>query len=347
MASSSALEIIPASAICNFVGEGRANLVFTLANVDNYPNLRGQLLRVPKHNYKALPYVELQRYWQTRISPLFKPSELVQQRLVRLPGDPAFFRRLNQQLRKLDDSGTRRADFVGHAVSEDVQIGMLVEDMRGNIQSRAMSMHEIKPKWLMQSPRAPRGAEQCRNCAREVWRNMKNKTKNPIFCPLNLVKAADFPNDEDVAKDIIADLRRCYKMTEPEARNLTTWLRSCELFQRLRRIQWDNDHTSQITDDDAYSLAMTLRDCSLFVLVPTTPNAPLGQVSAKLGDTDMKNFAVKKDYWIKMEKDFHDSGVYWNTDKLSVSLTDCQLPFYRARKGVMAGTELRRYYPAV
>lgn len=347
MANSSALECIPSTATCKFVGEGRANLVFTLADVDNHPNLRGQLLRVAKHNYKALPYVDLQLYWQDRVSPLFKPSELVQQRLVKLPSDPAFFRGLNQQLRKLDDAGTRRADFIGHAISEDVQIGMLVEDMRGNSQSQALAMYEIKPKWLVQSPRAPRGAEQCRNCAREVWRNMKNKTKNPIFCPLNLVKAADFANDEDVAKDIAADLRRCYSMAEPEARNLTNWLRSCGLFQRLRKIQWDHDHTAQITDDEAYSLAMTLRDCSLFVLVPSTPNAPPRQVIGKLGDTDMKNFAVKKDYWIKMEKEFHDSGVYWNTDKLSVSLTDCQLPFYRGRNGVSSGSEWERYYSAV
>lgn len=381
MANSSALEIIPASATCKFVGEGRANLVFTLADVDNHPNLKGQLLRVPKQNYKAIPYADIQHYWQNRISPLFKPSELVQQRLVKLPNDPTFFRRLNQQLRKLDDSGTRRPDFVGHVVSEDVRLGMLVEDMRSvaaaaaaassttsssspsittastsSSSSRvaasntppATSMYEIKPKWLIQSPRAPRGAEQCRNCAREVWRNMKNKTKNPIFCPLNLVKAADFPRDETVARDIAADLRRCYtQMTEHEARNLTNWLRSCELVQRLRRIQWDHDHTAQITDDEAYSLAMTLRDCSLFVLVPKGPNAPPGQVVAKLGDTDMKNFAVKKEYWIKMEKEFHDSGVYWNTDKLSISITDCQLPFYRSRREVISGTELGRYYPAV
>lgn len=382
MANSSALEIIPASATCKFVGEGRANLVFTLADVDNHPNLKGQLLRVPKQNYKAIPYADIQQYWQNRISPLFKPSELVQQRLVKLPNDPAFFRRLNQQLRKLDDSGTRRPDFVGHVVSEDVRIGMLVEDMRSDsiraaaavassstnptsasassssqatgaatstsTPPLAMSMYEIKPKWLIQSPRAPRGAEQCRNCAREVWRNMKNKTKNPIFCPLNLVKAADFPRDENVSRDIAADLQRCYRtMTEHEARNLTQWLRSCELFQRLRRIQWDHDHTAQITDDEAYSLAMTLRDCSLFVLVPRAANASPNQVVAKLGDTDMKNFAVKKEYWIKMEKEFHDSGVYWNTDKLSVSITDCQLPFYRSRREVISGTELGRYYPAV
>lgn len=259
-----------------------------------------------------------------------------------LPSDPAFFRRLNEQLHKLDGTGSRRQDFLGHAVSEDVKVGMLVEDMRSLGGLGAPSMHEIKPKWLVQSPRAPRAAEQCRNCAREVWRNLKNKTKNPIFCPLNLVKAADFAGDEDVARDIAVDLRRCYNMTDVEAKNLTNWLRTCSLFQRLRKIQWDNDHEAQITDDDRYSLAMTLRDCSLFLLVPTKPNAKPGEVIAKLGDTDMKNFAVKKEYWLKMEKEFHDSGVYWNTDKLSMALTDCQLPFYKARKNLPA--ELRQYY---
>lgn len=360
------IENVPASATCTFVGEGRANLVFTLTGVDGHPSFQGsyicvlpilrpafahraediyqgRLLRVPKHDYNALPYLELQKYWEKRVSPLFEPHELVQQRLVKLPADPAFFRALNEQLRQLDETGSRRRDFVGHGVSEDVKVGMLVEDMRalgGGL--GAPSMHEIKPKWLVQSPRAPTGAEQCRNCAREVWRNMKNKTKNQVFCPLNLVKAADYPHDEGVARDVVADLRRCYDMTEAEATNLTAWLRTCSLFKRLRRIQWDNDHDAHIVDDERYCLAMTLRDCSLFALVPTTPDAPPGDVVARLGDTDMKNFAVKKAYWTKMEQEFHDSGVYWNNDKLSTSLTGCQLPFYKARKDLP--TELRQYY---
>lgn len=303
---------------------------------------------MPKHNYKALPYVDIQTYWETRVFPLFEPHELVQQRLVRLPTNPTFFAALNQQLHTLDKIGARRRDFNGHAVSSDVRIGMLVEDMRATATPATMRMHEIKPKWLAQSPRAPLDAQQCRNCAREVWRNMKNQTQNPIFCPLNLVKAGDFPEDDAVAAAITADLRRCYgdSMSEAEARHLTAWLRRCELFRRLRRIQWENDHEAQVEDDERYCLAMTLRDCSLFVLVPqgevTEGQSEGDGVVAKLGDTDMKNFAVKKEYWMKMEQEFHDSGVYWNTDKLSVSLTDCQLPFYRAKKDL--SPELRQYY---
>ncbi|KAF3770526.1 hypothetical protein M406DRAFT_66926 [Cryphonectria parasitica EP155] len=341
------MDTIPAPAVCRFVGEGRANVVFSLTGVDDHPNLRGQLLRVPKHKYKALPYVDLQRYWETRVSPLFGPHELVQQRLVRLPCDKTFFKLLNEQLRRLEESGSRRRDFVGHVVSETVELGMLVEDMRAEAAATRKDgvaiMHEIKPKWLAQSPRAPRNAEQCRNCAREVWRNMKDKTRKQVFCPLNLVKAADFPDDPAVAADIATALRRCYDMPDAEARNLTGWLRTCAVFQKLRKVQWENDHDGHVTDDDGYSLAMTLRDCSLLVLVPSRSGAPPAEVVGKLGDTDMKNFAVKKEYWMNMEKEFHDNGVYMrNTNSLASAITDCQLPFYRARRDL--SEELRRYY---
>ncbi|CAN8096280.1 unnamed protein product [Discula destructiva] len=370
------LDLIPATATCTFVGEGRANIVFTLSLTNDdgndtahyrHSHLQGQLLRLPKatastNNNKAIPYPELQHYWETRIRPLFPPTELVQQRLVWLPTNdlPFFVSTLNAQLAALDASGTRRPDFVGHRIADNVAIGMLVEDMRPSpspayrtspIQWR---MLEIKPKWLHQSPRAPTGAVQCRNCAREVWRNRQNATRKPVFCPLNLVKAADFAHDEGVAGDVAAELRRCFVgVTDAEVRNLVWWLRGTELFQRLRRIQWENDHCAAragaAVDEEAYSLAMTLRDCSLFVLMPSCEGEDRGsfdprQVVAKLGDTDMKNFAVKKEYWAKMEKEFHDSGVYWNTDQLAVSLTTCQLPFYRAQAGRVGGEEFGRFY---
>lgn len=298
----------------------------------------GQLLRVPKHNYKAFPYADLQAYWENQISPHFETHELVQQSLVKLPSDPNFVARLNRVLCKLEETGQRRLDFVGHFVDSDVGIGMLVGDMRAHALAAgndALKMYEIKPKWLVQSPRAPKGAEQCRNCAREVWRNMKNKTKNQVFCPLNLTKASDFPRDVNIAYDVKDNLMRCYNMSEVEAKNLTAWLQTNQLIPRLRFAQFSHDHEYAVVDEERYSLAMTLRDCSLFVLVPSYPDAPPERIVAKLGDMDMKNSTAKKQYWLNMEKELHDSGVYWNTDKLSVNLTDCQLPFYKANNEIL------------
>lgn len=287
-----------------------------------------------------MSYVELQSYWEKKVSPLFERHELVQQRLVKLPRNPAFFARLNQQLRKIEEKSTRRHDFVGHSVSESVQIGMLVEDMRpGASQSGEISLHEIKPKWLHQSPRAPEGAEQCRNCAREVQRQVKDQTRHAIFCPLNLVKAADFPGDRDVAGDI----RRSLGLSEAESDALQAWLRGSSLLQRLRAAQWDNDHEPEVADAERYSLAMTLRDCSLFLKISRRPGAGPGGVVAKLADMDMKNFEIKKDYWERRENDLHERGLYWKADGMSKTLTDCQLPFYKASKKMPA--ELQKYYP--
>ncbi|PSR93965.1 inositol-pentakisphosphate 2-kinase [Coniella lustricola] len=337
------MEAIPARACCKFVGEGRANVVFSITGADGHLNLQGQLLRVPKQTSNAYPYSRLQQYWETEVLPRFGPQDLVQQRLVRLPSEKAFFERLNQQLHMLDARGLRRRDFMGQTVSFHVQYGMLVDDMRAETARHGPStMHEIKPKWLAQSPRAPRGAHQCRNCARELWRNMKNKTRTQVFCPLNLVKAADFPDEDRVAADVGAALIRCHNVPEAEARILTAWLRTCTLFKRLRRVQWENDHRADIKDEGGYCLAMTLRDCSLFVVAPTKPDVKPHEVVAKLGDMDMKNFAAKKEYWSRMEQEFHDSGVYWNDTALARATTDCQLPFYKARRDL--SDELRRYY---
>lgn len=287
--------------------------------------------------------MHLQQYWETEVLPRFGPQELVQQRLVKLPSDTTFFELLNQQLHILEARGLRRRDFVGQTVSFHAQYGMLVDDMRPQTAGYDSStMREIKPKWLAQSPRAPLGAHQCRNCAREVWRNMKNKTRNQVFCPLNMAKAADFPDDARVAADVAAAFIRCYNVAESEAWTLTAWLRTCTLFKRLRRIQWENDHRADVVDEGGYCLAMTLRDCSLFVVAPIKPDATPQEVVAKLGDMDMKNYAVKKDYWMRMEQEFHVSGVYWNDTTLSRAITDCQLPFYKSRKGL--SDELRRYY---
>lgn len=287
-----------------------------------------------------MSYTELQSYWEQEVSPLFEHHELVQQRLVKLPRNPAFFARINQQLREIEDKGTRRRDFAGHFVSEGIETGMLVEDMRPDAsQSDEFSLHEIKPKWLHQSPRAPQGAEQCRNCAREVQRQVKDKTRNTIFCPLNLVKVADFPGDDEVARDV----RRSVNLPEAESDNLLAWMRRSRLLQQLRAAQWDNDHELEVADVRRYSLAMTLRDCSLFLKISRRPGCGPGAVVAKLADMDMKNFEIKRDYWERREHDLHERGLYWKADRMSKALTDCQLPFYRASEKLPP--EVGRYYP--
>lgn len=365
----------------------------------------GQLLRLPKDESNGPTYAELQEYWENKVSPLFEPHELVQQRLVQLPQDPEFFDRLNAQLEHIEEKGTRRHDFAGHRfVPEGMSTGMLVEDMRPKTAAPAstsrpsssigaknndgaggaagddedendlFTLHEIKPKWLHQSPRAPQGAEQCRNCAREVQRNLKNSTRNPVFCPLNLVKATDFPRNQNVAGDI----RRALGLSEAQSDNLQAWLRVSTLLRRLRAKQWDLDHAGEkvvpatesasasgpsssaaegegddggngADDDDdniaKYCLAMTLRDCSLFLRIPRRPGASADDVVAKLADLDKKNYGSKHAYWEGMEDGLHKKDLYWRSGGggVSADLTDCQLPFYKAGAKNLP-PEVRVYY---
>lgn len=324
----------------------------------------------------------------------------MQQRLVQLPQDPEFFDRLNAQLDQIEKKGTkkgtrRRHDFAGHRFApQGMTTGMLVEDMRPRAPSRPSSsgakagqgggqddgqddgpddddlftLHEIKPKWLHQSPRAPEGAEQCRNCAREVQRNLKNKTRNPVFCPLNLVKATDFPRNQNVAGDI----RRALGLSAAQSDNLQAWLRGSTLLRRLRAAQWELDHAEEKVvpatgsasasasasasgpsssagggDDNIakYCLAMTLRDCSLFLRIPRRPGATAGDVAAKLADLDKKNYVSKHEYWEGMEDGLHERNLYWRSggDGVSAALTDCQLPFYKAGAKNLP-PEVREYY---
>lgn len=369
----------------------------------------GQLLRLPKDESNGPTYAELQEYWENKVSPLFEPHELVQQRLVQLPQDPEFFDRLNAQLEHIEEKGTRRHDFAGHRfVPEGMSTGMLVEDMRpktaaapassrpsssssrankkgGGVEGAAaddeedendlFTLHEIKPKWLHQSPRAPQGAEQCRNCAREVQRNLKNSTRNPVFCPLNLVKATDFPRNQNVAGDI----RDALGLSPAQSDNLQAWLRGSTLLRRLRAKQWDLDHAGEKVvpaaatsaeegssasasgpsssaaedngdddDDDniaKYCLAMTLRDCSLFLRIPRRPGASADDVVAKLADLDKKNYGSKHEYWEGMEDGLHKKDLYWRSGGggVSADLTDCQLPFYKAGARNLP-PEVRAYY---
>lgn len=386
------METVPSSAVCTFVGEGAANVVFELSGVEDHPELNGQLLRLPKDESTGPTYAELQEYWENKVSPLFEPHELVQQELVQLPQDPEFFDRLNAQLGQIEKKGTRRHDFAGHRfVPGGMSTGMLVEDMRPRAPSRPSSsgakgsqggegggpddddlftLHEIKPKWLHQSPRAPEGAEQCRNCAREVQRNLKNSTRNPVFCPLNLVKATDFPRNQNVAGDI----RRALGLSAAQSDNLQAWLRGSTLLRRLRAAQWDLDHAEEkVVPDPAsasasasasgpsssaagggddgddniakYCLAMTLRDCSLFLRIPRRPGAAAGDVAAKLADLDRKNYVSKHEYWEGMEDGLHERNLYWRSggDGVSGALTDCQLPFYKAGAKNLP-PEVRKYY---
>ncbi|KAK0736959.1 inositol-pentakisphosphate 2-kinase [Apiosordaria backusii] len=311
-----------------FVNEGAANLVFEVKlppsapsttgsySKGNHDIFQGNLLRVPKAGAKTFPYPELQQYWESTITPLFPLDNLVQHQLVKLGHSPsAVVDLLNNVLIK-EESG-RRKDFRGTRVLPDAQYGMLIEDMRSRNPNDLFL--ESKPKWLSPSPSA---RTRCRNCAREAYRDHLDPSHHKahrlgILCPLDFIACRDSPESlSNVLKHILP------ASSPPTYRpHLTNWLKTNSLLPLLQKAQSEHDPSSGVD----LELAMTLRDCSLFLRI-SSPEGGSGEVKieAKLADLDKKNATKKKHHWEELERNLVEGGFY-DGKETPREETDCLL----------------------
>ncbi|EQB56831.1 inositol-pentakisphosphate 2-kinase [Colletotrichum gloeosporioides Cg-14] len=205
----------------------------------------------------------------------------------------------------------------------------LVEDMRPRPGERAV---EFKPKWLAQSPSAPPKANTCRCCALaskkyydannpqtannpnhkaegdEKTSNDKGKAKAKIDSPIKEQRLSpdNYPcplwlDPERVTppgkKSIrAAAIKKIFKDDENYAR-LYELLKQKPTLKLLKQHQLSKDplgplrRAKDIADVD-YGIAMTLRDCSLFVRYLDDAS-----FEAKLADLDWKNIDWKFDEW--------------------------------------------------
>lgn len=314
-----------------FIGEGAANVVVELRLTDGTNAFPGHytstsynshtcpdkpaenLLRVPKAGTTAYPYTQLQSYWETSIKPLFNPDDLVQQFLLPLADNTAPTQKLNTLLSTIETS--RRHDFRGSRVAE-TECAMLVEDMRALNPDDVIL--EFKPKWLAQSPSAPATSTRCRNCAREAYRAHKKGKAGRLskLCPLKLLG--------DMDGDFLGEaVNSLLPSPSPQRERLASWLGGDNVLKRLRDLQIRLDRNGPLKadgGDEEFQLAMTLRDCTCFVRIPSDGDRP---VEAKLGDMDRKNAEGKMEYWREMEKNLVDGGFYEGTEEGGV--VDCGL----------------------
>lgn len=162
--------------------------------------------------------LDVYKFLQNTIEPLFKPGMVVATKLVRL--SPHVLRELNSQLSSLDENGVREKKRHGTWLDTEEEYGMYVENMtataafgsdelpiaqevrykvkgsssmlgyvlRGDLKKKSQetAVLEFKPKWLMQSRDAPVGWTYCRTCALRRMR-AKDKAGQYAFCPLDLV----------------------------------------------------------------------------------------------------------------------------------------------------------------
>jgi len=183
---------------------------------------------------------------------------------------PALVHSLNERLIKIER--TRRTSAL---LDEQEPFAVVMEDMGPAV--------EFKPKWLVQSPSAPTDWTTCRTCALNEMRYRQRS-----FCPLQLLEGG---------KDTEQALARL--CSEP-------WFAASILgsgvLPLIASIQGLDKHGPlQACNDMDFLIAMTLRDCSVFV----TPTEVF------VGDLDLKLLDGGKGvYWRDTEQKLIAGGFY-------------------------------------
>ncbi len=339
----------------------------------------GTLLRVPKVMPDATPcdYETLQRFHEQAVERRVGREHVVPQ--VLLPGgvSPGLAGRLNAVRRRHRGS---RAD--GGVIAPGA--AMLVQDM-GPSPRHPLAV-EFKPKWLAQSPLAPPGAARCRSCAREAMRNARTmreaelreaergggsgsgsgsgsgrEEKNTIPTPLPPLPPPPPPvcrlglvHDDPAVFRATVDQLAPAGWSDRDRGRLADALRRSGVLERLRDLQVRGDPGPTLLtgpSDPDFGLAMTLRDCSCFVLMPAVAadddddddddddggggdenddrTAPAPAI-VKLADVDKKNWREKQAYWQASHRTLVEDGWYEGTEDPPVE-THCLLGRERDR----------------
>ncbi|KAF1919390.1 inositol-pentakisphosphate 2-kinase-domain-containing protein [Ampelomyces quisqualis] len=208
--------------------------------------------------------------------------------------------------------------------------GILLPDLSPQLGSSITV--EVKPKWLSQSPTAPSNALRCRTCALQV---AKPKDVTKYVCPLKLLGGSRdvvYPwVSGRVAEQLGVDVKSIGPQVQAQATDIASHLAKYiseghgrDLLRRLEVLQRNLDQqgvlyrkrimtTSQETRhafDHNLRLAMTLRDCSLYLRIGYNSSGVIpGTIDCKLGDLDFKS-ADKIEDWAIKERELLESGAY-------------------------------------
>ncbi|KAF1951323.1 hypothetical protein CC80DRAFT_425023 [Byssothecium circinans] len=335
-------------------------------NIDrtNVPNtmFSNRLLRVSKGIPKTLSFAEVNRGYETMIKPLFAGASSTsvedkassngngtsnghlangspqttapsyEEHLMEAEGvsfDDTIARYLHSLMKDHDDKcALGPCDKVPHMESR----GILLPDMSSVPGSSLMI--ELKPKWLAQSPTAPRDSFKCRTCALQARRASNGKAQPLSYiCPLHLVAG----NEQEISRFLRPHVFRHFMVNssnpainidhdiESILARATSYLATGPghaLLAHMRALQMSHDVSGP--PDPAVPLpsnrtfkrlrvAMTLRDCSMFVNIPYAKDKP---IEAKLADLDFKSMEKLMD-WAGKERALKNGGWYTQVDKES------------------------------
>ncbi|ETS06410.1 hypothetical protein M419DRAFT_70044 [Trichoderma reesei RUT C-30] len=298
------------------VGEGAANAVFEIKVPPNSrvgAQFQGKLLRVAKApSLGRAPtssdyYFRQQEFFIREIQPHLG-DHAVNQELVVLHKS-GIVDELNAMLRDVNHLRKPKfqASFIGHA-----SWGFLVEDMRpkGECDDGSLLI-EFKPKWLLQSPSAPKSAIRCRQCALELRNYLKApsaKAPRPERRPCPIAIA-----NPDCPRQVSSPFRIAPQLAglqdDKRIQTILDNIINHKALRKLRDCQKSLDDVGPLrppTNLD-FVVAMTLRDCTCFALVPANDE---GEIKLRFGDFDYKDPEKKFSHWRGTEQDLIEGGFY-------------------------------------
>jgi inositol-pentakisphosphate 2-kinase len=285
-----------------------------------YRQLKDKVLRVPRGGQKHLSSLEIIHGYEHAIRPLF------------LPGTHS----KNQQDRDLtkhlmDHEGVLLfPDVMSHLYTRVEKLtfantpsrrkcwGILLPDMSPT-PGQSITL-EVKPKWLAQSPNAPREAIRCRTCAMNI---SVPKRRDNYICPLQLLHGNSTSllpwSQTKLSRQFDGQVRPSPTVISAIVKALVDYLTvgdGLTLLQHLLHLQSSLDPRGVLCRPDAdpasfdynLRLAMTLRDCSLFIKIAYN-TAGVAGIESKLGDLDFKS-AEKIVDWMDKEKQLLQDGSY-------------------------------------
>lgn len=344
----SALPALPADTTLSYLAEGAANVIYRLSSPPGSPQFPHQLLRarkaLPSTQPNQLAYSQLVHTFQ----PMFPTHLLLPTTLIRLP--PSLVDRENTALRALEAANKRPAKRHSLYLEPSEHFGSLIMDMSPHplapsFLARALALAmlparifgftpaptlatrqlliEFKPKWVLQSPGAPRSWRRCRTCALRLSKHQK-----PGFCPLDVASG-----DEQRVRRGVAFLLPAVQPHGLVLRGTETWagtrdavaervlryLCGSELMTVLKGLHAALDPHGPVGMRDRgeeekrrFVTAMTVRDLTVFLRIDLDGSeGEIDGVEAKVGDLDLKTGdAGKWEYWEEIERMLADDGWY-------------------------------------
>ncbi|KAL7272121.1 Inositol-pentakisphosphate 2-kinase [Rhizina undulata] len=308
------------------------------------PMYHNRLLRVRKSLPSAQPNLLAYKFLSTTAFPLFPPQLYVDTKLIRV-SSTILHREINN-LKSLEANGLRPEKRHGlYLETETEEFGFLITDMSphcvaanpptdgspastsvrtGAAELTREILVEFKPKWVVQSPSAPKNWRRCRTCALRAMKAANNEDKGRGFCPLDLSSGSE-PRIRRAVRTLVPSkapkgfLVKPGSTWEEEKARLEDFIvkfaLKSELVPLLKSLQARLDPKGPLEADMSeggdFLTAMTLRDLTLFLKVDLDG----GNIEARVGDLDLKSSAQGKgEYWMGLEKQLIDGGWYTGGD---------------------------------